>query len=61
MSTTGRRVEMKKDDYAFVRTSQEGRMYLKMYAAKHRLTMAEALVVLVKEALEREEAVRLTS
>lgn len=45
---------MKKDDYAFVRTSQEGRMYLKMYAAKHRLTMAEALVVLVKEALERE-------
>ena len=52
---------MKKEDYAFVRTSQEGRMCLKMYAAKHRLTMAEALVVLVKEALEREEADRLTS
>ena len=46
---------MKKDDYAFVRTTQEGRMCLKMYASKHRLTIAEALVVLVKEALEREE------
>ena len=46
---------MKKDDYAFVRTTQEGRICLKMYAAKHRLTMAEALVVLVKEALERKK------
>ena len=46
---------MKKDDYAFVRTTQEGRICMKMYAAKHRLTMAEALVVLVKEALEREK------
>ena len=46
---------MKKEDYAFVRTTQEGRMCLKMYAAEHRLTMAEALVVLVKEALGCEE------
>ena len=46
---------MKKEDYAFVRTTQEGRMCLKMYAAKHRLTMAETLVVLVKEALGCEE------
>ena len=46
---------MKKEDYAFVRTSQEGRMYLKMYAAKHNITMLEAVVVLAKEALEREE------
>ena len=46
---------MNKDDYAFVRTTQEGRICLKMYAAKHRLTMAEALAVLVKEALGREE------
>ena len=46
---------MKKEDYAFVRTTQEGRMCLKMYAAKHRMTMAEALAVLAKEALEREE------
>ena len=45
---------MRKEGYAFVRTTQEGRMCLKMYAAKNRLTMAEALVVLVKEALERE-------
>ena len=46
---------MKKEDYAFVSTTQEGRMCLKMYAAKHRMTMAEALAVLAKEALEREE------
>ena len=46
---------MRKDDYVFIRTNHEGRKLLKMYAAKHRLTMAEALVVLVKEALEREE------
>ena len=46
---------METKNYAFVRTSQEGRAYLKMYAAKHRMTRAEALAVLAKEALEREE------
>lgn len=46
---------METKDYAFVRTTQEGRTLLKMYAAKHRMTMAETLLVLVKEALEREE------
>lgn len=46
---------METKNYAFVRTSQEGRAYLKMYAAKHRVTMAEAVVILAKEALEREK------
>ena len=46
---------METKNYAFIRTSQEGRAYLKMYAAKHGMTMAEALAVLAREALEREE------
>ena len=35
--------------------NHEGRKLLKMYAAKHNITMLEAVVVLAKEALEREE------
>ena len=46
---------METKNYACVRTSQEGRAYLRMYAAKHRMTMAEALAVLANEALDREE------
>lgn len=46
---------MRKDDYVFIRTNHEGRKLLKMYAAKHNITMLEAVVVLAKEALEREE------
>lgn len=46
---------METKNYAFIRTSQEGRAYLKMYAAKHGITMAEALATLAKEALEREK------
>ena len=46
---------MRKDDYVFIRTNHEGRKLLKMYAAKHNLTMLGAVVVLAKEALEREE------
>ena len=46
---------MRKDDYVFIRTNQEGRKLLKMYAAKHSLTMLEAVVVLAKESLERDE------
>lgn len=46
---------MRKDDYVFIRTNHEGRKLLKMYAAKHNITMLDAVVVLAKEALEREE------
>ena len=49
------KVQNKKDDYVFIRTSHEGRKLLKMYAAKHNITMLEAVAVLAKEALEREE------
>ena len=48
-------IRMRKDDYVFIRTNHEGRKLLKMYAAKHNITMLEAVVVLAKEALEREE------
>ena len=46
---------MRKDDYVFIRTNHEGRKLLKMYAAKHNITMLDAVAVLAKEALEREE------
>ena len=46
---------MRKDDYVFIRTNHEGRKLLKMYAAKHNITMLDAVVVLAKEALGREE------
>ena len=48
-------IRMRKDDYVFIRKSQEDRNLQKMYAAKHNLKMLEAVVVLAKEALEREE------
>ena len=46
---------MRKDDYVSIRTNHEGSKLLKMYAAKHNITMLEAVVVLAKEALEQEE------